>query len=89
MKGFAMLKIGEVGCLLKSFIFTAQKIRYNVNKYERKIAMDFNKHDNYISDSGIITSNKKVHITFFVFLCRALTFILAVLGILAFVEGNF
>ncbi len=51
--------------------------------------MDFNKNDNYISDSGIITSNKKVHITFFVFLCRAMTLVLAALGILAFVEGNF
>ncbi|MBQ7614688.1 MAG: hypothetical protein IJU77_06545 [Butyrivibrio sp.] len=45
--------------------------------------------DQFISDSGIITTNKTTHITIFVFLCRAVSVVLAVLGVLAFIEGNF
>ena len=45
--------------------------------------------DHFISDSGIIVNNKTIHVKIFVFLCRTLSLILAVLGILAFVKGNF
>ena len=45
--------------------------------------------DLFISDSGVTTSRKKIHITFFVFLCRAVSVILAILGFLCFWEGNF
>ena len=45
--------------------------------------------DQFISDSGIITTKKTRNITIFVFLCRAISVFLAVLGVLAFVEGNF
>ena len=43
----------------------------------------------FISDSGIIETNKKRHEKIFVFICRAISAFLAVLGVLAFVEGNF
>lgn len=40
-----------------------------------------------ISDSGIKTTNKPLHINIFVILCRAISVILIILGILAFVKG--
>ncbi len=46
------------------------------------------KKDILISDSGVVHSNKRLHISIFVYLCRILSAVLAVLGILAFVEGN-
>ncbi len=45
--------------------------------------------DILISDYGVTTSNKSFHISLFVFLCRSLSVILIILGILAFVKGNF
>ena len=42
-----------------------------------------------ISDSGVITSKKDIHAFHFVLLCRLLSIALAIIGILAFVEGNF
>jgi hypothetical protein len=45
--------------------------------------------DVLIADHGIITSNKRLHVSIFVFICRVMTVILAVLGALAFYEGNF
>ncbi|MBQ3797111.1 MAG: hypothetical protein II842_12715 [Butyrivibrio sp.] len=42
----------------------------------------------FISDSGIITStNKRERI--FVYLCRFISVFLIILGLLAFIEGNF
>lgn len=41
------------------------------------------------SDDGVVRSHKKIHISVFVFLCRVLSAVLVVLGILAFVEGYF
>ena len=51
-----------------------------------------NNHDNmdtFISDDGIIESNKSKQTKRFVFLCNVLTFALIVLGIVAFIKGNF
>lgn len=45
--------------------------------------------DILISDFGVTTSNKKVRTSLFVFICRALSLILAILGLLAFIKGNF
>lgn len=45
--------------------------------------------DIFITDSGVITTNKRLHISIFVFLCRFLTVVLGILGVLAFYEGNF
>ena len=45
--------------------------------------------DILISDSGVVSSNKRLHVSIFVHLCRILSAALAVLGILAFIEGNF
>lgn len=49
----------------------------------------YNNDDLFISDSGVTTSKKKIHITFFVFLCRALSIVLAILGVLCFWKGTF
>ncbi len=49
----------------------------------------YNNDDLFISDSGVKTSNKKIHVSLFVFLCRFLSVILAILGILCFWKGNF
>ena len=49
----------------------------------------YNNDDLFISDSGVTSSNKKIHISLFVFLCRALSIILAILGLLCFWKGNF
>ena len=45
--------------------------------------------DLYISDSGVTTSNKKLHISLFVLLCRILSVALGILGVLCFWKGNF
>lgn len=45
--------------------------------------------DSFISDSGIIVSNKTKQAKTFVFICNVLTLILAVLGFITFVIGNF
>ena len=50
---------------------------------------DRNNVDTFISDEGIIESNKSKQTRRFVFLCNVLTFALAVLGIVAFIKGNF
>ena len=43
-----------------------------------------------ISDSGIIESGKNEKVThLFINICQLLSIILAILGILAFVKGNF
>lgn len=42
-----------------------------------------------ISDHGVIVTKKNIHISVFIIICRVLTVVLAVLGILAFVKGNF
>jgi hypothetical protein len=42
----------------------------------------------FISDSGIITSSNKKEIIF-VYLCRSISIVLVILGLLAFIEGNF
>ncbi len=42
-----------------------------------------------ISDEGITTSKKHIKVNLFVFLCRAVSVALAILGLLAFVKGNF
>ena len=44
--------------------------------------------DNYISDEGIINTRKRVKITFFVYLCRILTIVLGILGVMALIIGN-
>lgn len=44
--------------------------------------------DNFISDSGVIQSNKTKQARRFVFLCNLLTLILAILGIIAFFHGT-
>ncbi len=49
-------------------------------------------HDNmntFISDEGIIETNQSKQTRRFVFLCNILTFALAVLGLVAFIKGNF
>jgi hypothetical protein len=52
--------------------------------------MQKNSHkDMLISDSGVTKTNKTLHISLFVFLCRALSVILAILGALALYKGNF
>lgn len=48
-----------------------------------------NNSDSFISDSGIIVSNKTKQAKTFVFICNVLTLILAVLGFITFVIGNF
>ncbi|MBQ7147722.1 MAG: hypothetical protein IJR96_03110 [Pseudobutyrivibrio sp.] len=45
--------------------------------------------DEFISDSGIIESNKTKQARIFVFICNVLTLALAVLGLIAFIKGNF
>ena len=45
--------------------------------------------DTFISDSGIIESNKTKQARIFVFICNVLTLALAVLGLIAFIKGNF
>lgn len=45
--------------------------------------------DIYISDDGVIKTNKTKQTNFFVALCRILTIIMAILGIAAFISGNF
>ena len=45
--------------------------------------------DLYISDSGVMVDRSFKKVTFFVVSCRIMSFILAVLGVLAFIEGNF
>ncbi len=47
------------------------------------------KEDLFISDSGVIASKKRLHISIFVIICRILTIILAILGGLAFYTGTF
>jgi hypothetical protein len=42
-----------------------------------------------ISDDGITTTRKNIHVNLFVFLCRAVSAALAILGLLAFLKGNF
>ena len=41
-----------------------------------------------IDDTGVHKSNKKVHVTVFVVLCRIVTLILIVLGVVALFVGN-
>ncbi len=45
--------------------------------------------DNYISDSGVIQSNKTKQARRFVFLCNIITAALAILGLIAFCKGFF
>ena len=45
--------------------------------------------DVYISDTGVETSKVGLYSAIFVSLCRILSIVLAVLGILAFISGNF
>ena len=47
------------------------------------------KKDTLISDDGVTVSHKRIHISIFVLLCRILSVVLAVLGILAIYEGYF
>lgn len=42
-----------------------------------------------ISDSGVTKTNKRLKVSLFVFLCNVMTLILAILGVLAFIKGNF
>lgn len=42
-----------------------------------------------ISDSGVIDSKKELHTKIFVTLCRIMSLALSIIGILAFIEGNF
>lgn len=42
-----------------------------------------------ISDDGTIKSNKKLYTISFVIICHVFTIILIVLGLLAFISGNF
>ncbi len=42
-----------------------------------------------ISDDGVVKTNKHIHINVFVTLCRVVSLILAIVGVLAFIEGNF
>ena len=42
-----------------------------------------------ISDDGTIKSNKKLYTISFVIICHVFTIILIVLGLLAFITGNF
>ena len=41
-----------------------------------------------IDDTGVHKSNKKVHVTLFVVLCRFVTLILIALGVVALFVGN-
>ena len=45
--------------------------------------------DTYISDTGIIEDNSTKQARFFVGLCHTLSLLLAILGIIAFIKGNF
>ena len=45
--------------------------------------------DELITDSGVIVDKHTVQARYFIFLCNILTFALAILGIVAFVKGNF
>ena len=45
--------------------------------------------DSFISDSGIFVSNKTKQAKTFVLICNVLTLILAVLGFITFIIGNF
>jgi hypothetical protein len=45
--------------------------------------------DIFISDTGVHTSRIGLYSAIFVSLCRILSIVLVVLGILAFVSGNF
>ncbi|MCR4897431.1 MAG: hypothetical protein K5891_11725 [Lachnospiraceae bacterium] len=40
------------------------------------------------SDAGIITSHKRTKVTIFVYLCRILSIVLIVLGVMALIIGN-
>ena len=45
--------------------------------------------DIFISDDGVETSKKRLYSNTFIFLCNVISVVLVILGILAFVEGNF
>ena len=45
--------------------------------------------DNFISDSGVIQSNKTKQAKIFVFLCNFISLGLLILGVIAFIKGNF
>jgi|UPI00055BC448 hypothetical protein len=45
--------------------------------------------DILISDTGIKTSRKGLYSSIFVTICRILSVVLVILGVLAFVTGNF
>lgn len=45
--------------------------------------------DVYISDEGVYHSNKSKQTFVFVLLCRILSIVMAILGLAAFVSGNF
>ena len=62
-------------------------LKYRVFGKDRTMAKK--KHDVLISDHGVTTTNKVLHEKIFVFICRALSVVLAILGILAFAYGNF
>lgn len=51
--------------------------------------MEDHNNNTFISDEGIIENNKSKQTRQFVFLCNVLTFALAVLGLVAFIKGNF
>ncbi len=48
-----------------------------------------NNHKVYISDSGLMEDNNTKQAHLFIFLCNILTAVLAVIGLIAFVQGNF
>lgn len=43
----------------------------------------------YISDSGLMEDNNTKQARRFVFMCNVVTLVLAVLGLIVFIEGNF
>ncbi len=46
------------------------------------------KNDLFITDTGILIEQKKTPVTLFVFICRALSIVLIVLGVMALYVGN-
>lgn len=50
---------------------------------------DHNERDTFISDSGLIETNKSKQTKRFVFLCNLITIGLAILGLVALIKGNF
>ncbi len=45
--------------------------------------------DIFISDKGVETSKRRLYSNAFIFLCNVISAVLVILGVLAFVEGNF